>query len=232
MSVFIDPVIDGDFSQPVEIEGSGVTSTDEVTNALIITRKYAVLRDNYTPLPQSTPDIIYTNAVLVNETTSSIQGPMQFFERHYSTIPIPRVEYREIPFTRPGQSKVVISTISGQAIGWNQYGAAAPYTRLVNAEVDFTYQIGPFFAVPDITEISVTLPGSFLSVVDYIGNVYIPGGFVVVPYLGNLITEQRWKFVGTTTPDTLPSTWIQNVNVTRWKGPIWQMEVIRITGLV
>jgi hypothetical protein len=225
------PLIDGFFDTPREVEGSPWFSVDEVTLSFTIKRKYAQRTATYQPTTINFPDPVFPLAIFISENTADIQGPIMWFERIFSTVPNPRVESREIPFTRPGQSAAILSGLTNLPVGWNQYGTCQPNPRLRIATVNFTYNIGPTFNAP--AQSQITYNGS---PVDYFGPVLVPGPYVVVannlPVGGKLIVEQRWISAGNTSPAVLGFTWIQDINISRWKGPIWQMEVISIPNLV
>lgn len=216
-----DIFYDGNFDTPIEVEGSGLVSTDDITKGLIITRKYVIKASSYVPLPQGTRDRIYNNAYLVNETADQRRGPLVFFTRLFYQLPPSRTEPRSVSFTILGKSSVDYSAVTGLPIGWNQYGAAQPNTRNVNGFADFSYAIDPLtFGQPPITR------NTYLGApVDYMGFVYAYRGNVVV---SDALTEPRWHLVGATFYTLMPALWIQEVNVTRFRGPIWQMEVVRV----
>jgi hypothetical protein len=233
------PTIDGDFTFPREIEGTQIISVDEVTSAITIIRKYAQTTATYTPSPpQSGNDYLFTTAVLISEAVENIIGPMSYFRRTYCTIPAPRNESRMVAFTRPGESAVVLSTISHLPIGWSAYGKCAPFSSLVVANVAFSYALGddefspPNFTPPAETVITYSGVTGGNSPVDYIGAVYVQTGYAIVGFEGNNISEQRWRMQGQTNPNVIPNPWILNVNITRWKGPIWQMEVVSIPNVI
>ncbi len=124
-------------------------------------------------------------------------------------------------FTILGKSATDLSQVTGLAIGWNQYGAGQPNTRNVNGFSDFSYSVDPnTFAQPPITR--NTYMGQ---PVDFMGFVYTYRGNVVV---SDSLTEPRWRLAGSTFYTLLPALWIQEVNVTRYRGPLWQMEVVRV----
>lgn len=216
-----DTVFDGDFDFPIAIEGGPLTSVDEVTKAQIITRFFVVKKSKYVPLTQGTVDPTIRDAYLITETPNSASGPLLFFQRVYSTLPPARTEPRTISFSLLGKSSVDRSAVTGAAIGWNQYGEAAPNTRDVNATVEISYAIDPnTFVRPPITKNS------------YNGNPVDFRGFVY-KYVGNVVvspelTEPRWTLAGSTFFALYPALWIQEVNVSRWRGPIWQMEVVKV----
>jgi hypothetical protein len=224
--------IDGYLLTPQEVEGSPVIATDEVTLSFTIKRKYAVLTSSYVPSTSGLADPIYM-APFISESVTEIQGPVTFFERTFSTIPGPRTETRMVPFTRPGQPAVVLSGFTQLPIGWSAYGTCAPSTRLVLANVNFTYQIGPFAPEQAPAQTQITYKGS---PVDYFGEVFVQGSEVLIVSAvinqGVNVYETRWNPAGYTVPSSLPPQWTLNVNVTRWKGPIWQMEVVIVPNVM
>lgn len=233
----------GDYSVPFETEGSPAISVDEITSAKIITRSFVVKRANYVPVLQTPGQLVqdyqFPTAYLVSESPTAERGSFLWFQRIYAQVPLARTEPRLIPFTRPGVAAAQISTISGKAIGWNQYGASAPNTRQVQASVAYTYALNATFTVPNLTRIVIgpnvtanppVFPALSQMPVDFCGPIYTYTGNVQVGYLGNLISEPRWTQTATTNPPTCPAPWIQEVNVTRWRGPIWQMEVVSVTN--
>lgn len=214
---------DGDFTFPQEVEGSPLITTDEITKAKIVTRTYAVYNSSYVPLTQNTPDVIYSNCYLTLEQPSSIQGPILFFQRVFAQLPTTWVASRTISWTRPGKSKAQTSDTTGFFIGWNQYGEAAPYTSNVVAEVTTSYGLNPTPSVPDLTEI---LFGT--NPVDFVGFVFVLVGNKTTVVSGVSVTEPNWSLVGSTSPGSIPGVWIVEVNVSRWRGGIWQTEVVRV----
>lgn len=222
-------VIDGDFTFPVEVEGSPLITTDAITKSKIITRSYAVLNSTYVPLSQGFPDVIYNNAYLEHEQPSSIQGPILFFQRVFTEIPSPRTETRTVSFTMPGASQAQISFITGSAIAWNQYGAASPGTYAVRATVQIFYNTSPNFPTAPITVIRYNGRP-----VDFIGSVFTYSGNKTTQLSPTQsVVEPKWDFQGSTNPNILPIDWILEVNVSRWRGIIYQYEVVTVrTALV
>jgi hypothetical protein len=218
---FPDTIIDGNFTTPREIEGSPTISLDEITYSMIITRRYAVLKTAYVPLPQKTPDVLYKSAILVTENTDAVEGPMMKFHRIFAEVPPIRFERRQISFTVPGVPAVYYSSITGLPIGWNKYGTSAPISRLLMASVYFSYTIDTPLTVPPLTKI--TYQGQE---VDFAGPVYVPVGDV--PIAGNK-TEPRFEFQGFTNPALCPGIWTVAAPSRRWRGPIWETELIVIT---
>lgn len=214
--------IDGYFATPREVEGSPEISTDDVTLSIIVKRKFAVLTSSYQPTTRGLFDPIF-GYPFIFEATGQVSGSITFFDRTFASVPAPRTETRMVPFTRPGQPAVQISTISQKPIGWTPYGLCSPYTRLILANVNFSYQINPFSPSQAPANTTITYQGV---PVDYFGSVFVPGRYVIVATKGNLIPELQWVQKGQTNPPFLPSTWVQSTNVSRWKGPIWQMETV------
>lgn len=216
-----DTIFDGNFDFPQEIEGSPIISTDEITKSLIVTRNYVVKASNYNPLPQGVFDGIYPSCALVNEQGSGHQGPLYFFTRVFAQLPFPRTEQRLISFTRPGRTGISIN--AGGVIAWNQYGTAAPNTRARLANVAFSYYFNSVPSPPAITQIT-----AFDVPVDYYGQIYTYDGNVTVTIDGVSVVQPSWSFAGNTSPASLPSTWIQDVQVSRWRGNIWEMQVVSL----
>lgn len=217
-------VFDGDFTFPVEVEGSPLITTDAITKSKIITRTYAVLNSTYVPLSQGTLDLVYRDAYLEHEQPSSIQGPILFFQRVFTQLPLSRTESRTVSFTMPGASQAQFSGLTGNAIAWNQYAAASPGTYSVRATVQIFYSTSENFPTAPITVIRYNGRP-----VDFIGQVFT--------YAGNKTTqlsptqsvlEPRWDFVGFTNPNILPIDWVLEVNVSRWRGIIYQYEVVTV----
>lgn len=218
---FPDITYDGDFDHPIEIEGGPLISTDDVTGSIYITRKYAVKNVAYVPSAMGLPDRTFPKSYLVQETPDNIQGPILFFSRLFAQLPVTRTEPRMISFTYLGKSKEDRSKVTGRAIGWNQYGGGAPATRNVQASVAYSYAIDPAsFNKPLITK------NTFNGVpVDFMGFVYAYKGNDKV---SDELTEPFWELIGSTFYALPPAIWIQEVNVTRWRGSIWQMEVVSV----
>jgi len=226
-------VIDGNFANAVEIEGSPTFAIDEVTYARIITRRFAVLKSAYLPLPQGTKDPQIKNAVLVSEATDSVEGPIMKFHRIYAEVPGLRTERRIVAFTLPGMSAAQVSNVSGQAIGWDKYGAGAPMTKLLSATVTFSYQVGAPTTVCNVSKITYGLQGVYNGVqiykeVDFAGSVYVFKGMVTVLGMSGPVTEPRWVFDGVTNPPQIPNPWLVSTNIRRWMGPIWETENVTV----
>lgn len=229
-------VFDADIDSPVEVDGSPQYSTDEVTGALLIKRSFAQRAANWQKLGWASPDPLIVNAYLVNEAMGQRPGPVAFFDRNFAQIPPSRYEPREIAFTLPGRSASQISSLTGGTIGWNPYGAVAPQTVSKLARVEFSYAVQTaqnqdprsLFAVPE--ESALTFQGAR---VDYSGTVYVSVGNVSIPRAGDEppIVEPRWNFVGFV-QRVGSADWVVSVNITRWRGPIWQMEVVKIPNFV
>lgn len=230
------PKYDGDFSTAQEIEPSPIVSTDEVTRSLIVQRTFGVGVSNYVPLPQGSLDPLYPNTYLINETNASIQGPVKFFNRNYAEVPASWEEPRNIAFALPGKAAAVISSISSLPIGWNPYGVSAPYTKPLVANVQHSYAfVTPgfdpraSFTIPALTQLSYDgVP------VDYTGDVYVSIGQATVVQGGGLpdIIENRFQFDGTVTGWTDGQDWVVSVDIKRWRGPIWEMEVVTLETLM
>lgn len=236
-------VYDGFFDTPQEIEGTAMISVDPVTRAKIIQRSYVVKTAFYNPLlyvnptlavaQVPIPDYQYPTAILVEENTGQIVGPLQYFTRIYSEIPVSRTEPRMVAFAQPGKAQAQLSPYSRKAIGWNQYWGGQPYTRNVLADVAYSYDTDPNnFVIPPLTRVLYKN-----APVDYVGEVYTyQGNRVVVtgPITGfsssdgTIIVEPNWILEGSTTPPALPASWVQEVSIDRWRGTIWQMSIVTI----
>lgn len=213
-------VFDGNFSYPREVEGSPRISVDEITHSRQIVRRYAQLTSNFTPLSAGSRDNVYQNAVLISESMDGIQGPLCFFTRTFNEIPGPRTEARMVSFTLPGVSRAFY--VPGQALpaSFDKYGYAAPSTRLILGSVAYSYSVNSFQA-PPVTQILY-----HGNPVDFVGEVYIPAGTRSGAQSGNNNSNTQWKLDGVTDPPSMPVNFILSVNVTRWRGPIFQMEVV------
>lgn len=217
-------IVDGNFTFPREIEGSPSISTDPITGSLLITRRYVILKANYKPVAAGAKDPVFKDAYLINETADQVVGVLQFFSRNYAQLPATRTEPRRIAFTLPGKSAVQTSELTGRPVGWNPYGAAAPYTRDVNATVTISYELNPTVVVENITKI--IYKGA---PVDFVGSVYEFVGNVEVPRPGGVvITEPRFRYAGITFPNVISGIWIAEVSLQRWLGPIWEKQVVSV----
>jgi hypothetical protein len=230
MAAIGTPLFDANIDDPFECEGSPQISTDEVTRATMITRMYCQKAINYIPLIQGTKDYLYPNAFLINEQTTQHAGPVIYFSRNYAQIPSTRVEPLLISFTNPGKSAVQISRISGRPIGWDKYGGLAPSTQQLLARVTFTYarQLYPtqvpatLFTLPALS--NVTYLGA---VVDFTGQVYVNVGNETVSSGPPAIIENRWQLQGATA-GFVSGNWIVARNIRRWRGNIFELEVISL----
>lgn len=243
MQVFPNIVYDGDFSVPVEINGSPIISTDPVTRSKTIVRSYAVWKAYYNPLIYGTfqriPDRQYPTAILIEEVPQQTEGPWFFFQRVYAEIPASRTEPQVYGFPMPGKSSVTLSAQTGRPVNWRQYGNGSPYTRAILASVAYTYAAGDpgvggasLFTIPELTRITYNSPTGLISV-DYVGDVYEFAGTRIITAIQGGISvlvgaEPSFVLVGSTSPRTIPAQWVQEVNVRRWRGSIWEMAVITI----
>lgn len=231
------PYIDADLSTPVEVEGSPIITVDEVTNSLHIRRLYAVLAVNWQKLGYASPDPQFPTARLVNETQDRRFGPVLWFSRFYSQIPSARPDTRQVAFTLPGKSAIQISQRTAGVIGWNQYGAGAPQTFSRDATVDYTYAAvnsltqNPKTLFSPVAESALTYQGAK---VDFTGAVYVAVGDVSIPQGLTLppIVEPRWQLQGVVGGFFSGQNWIISVQITRWRGPIFQREVVYIPNFI
>ncbi len=231
------PKIDALIDFPVEVEGSPILTVDEQTFSLHIKRNYAVRSALWQKLAFATPDPRFTDARLITEAGGSIQGPVLFFTRNFSQIPASRTQPREIAFTLPGRSAVVFSEVTHLPIGWNPYGAVAPQTVPLDAQVLYEYAAvtslsqDPATAFAPVAVSALTYQGAR---VDYSGVVYAFGGDVSLdrgPGQPPLV-EPRWRREGVVGWFTSGVTWVVSTNITQWRGPIYQREVVRIPNFV
>ncbi len=234
---------DGDFSVPVEVNGSPMISTDPITRSKTIVRSYAVWKAFYNPLIYGTfqriPDRQFPTAILIEEIQQQVDGPFFWFQRVYCEVPGDRTEPLVYAFPMPGKSAVTLSTLTGRAVNWRQYGNGAPYTRAVLSRVDFTYKAGDpgadgtlLFTIPALTRIVYNSVQGPISV-DYVGDVYeYAGTRAIVSQQGGISVltnaEPNFVFVGSTVPRTIPTSWIQEVTIRRWRGAIWEMATITV----
>lgn len=236
-------VLDGDFSTPQEVNGSPLISTDPVTRAKTVVRSYAVFKAFYTPLIYGTfvaiKDRQYPNCILVEEIPQGADGPYFYFQRVYSEIPASRDEPLVYAFSMPGKAAVTNSRQTGLPVNWRPYGNGSPYTRAILANAAYTYAAGDpgpnganLFTIPELSRITYNSPSGPISV-DYVGDVYEFAGTRAITQQQGGITvlvnaEPNFVLVGSTTPRTLPTTWIAEANVRRWRGSIWELEVITV----
>lgn len=228
---------DANIDSPVEVEGSPAISTDEVTGSRLIKRAYAQRKSLWNRIAYASKDPQFATAFLGAENPGSIVGPVLFFERNYIEVPQSRVEPREISFPYPGRSAVQYSKLTGSPIGWNPYGAAAPQALPVLARVEFSYAAVSslsqdprnLFSVP--TQSRLTFQGA---TVDYSGQVYVSVGNVSIPQGINQppLVEPRWQLAGSVGGFFSGQDWIYSVNISRWRGPVWQMEVVKVPFLI
>lgn len=241
--IFPPITYDGDFSQPVEINGSALISTDPVTRSKTIVRMYAVWRTSYTPLIYGNftliPDRQFPTAFLIEEIPQQCEGPFFFFQRLYSEVPNSRTEPLVYAFSMPGKSAVTLSALTHQAVNWRPYGNGSPYTRAILATVNYSYAVGDpgatgaaLFTIPTLTRITYNSFSGPISV-DYVGDVYeFAGSRAITSQQGGITVltnaEPNFVRVGSTNPAILPATWIAEANVRRWRGAIWEMSVITV----
>lgn len=212
-------------------------SVDEVTGSQHIKRAYAVKASNWVKLAYASRDPSFTAGRLVNENPGQRAGPVLFFDRNFSEIPSPRFEPREIAFTLPGRSAVQISSRSGAPIGWNPYGAVAPQTVPKLSRVEFSYAAvtslteDPRSLFSPVEESALTYGGAR---VDFSGTVYVSVGDVSIPQgpTAPPLVEPRWNFQGVVGGFPSGTDWIVSVNITRWRGPIFQREVVKIPNFI
>lgn len=216
---------DGDFTYPREMEGSQAITINPVTRGLSVTRRYLIDVNHYTP---STPhigslrDARFPLAVLTSESTSGVSNGLLEFTRTFTEIPADRYETEQLTFTFPGRSRVNLSAKSGLPIYWDKYGQAAPYTRTVNARVEYKYSLSDLEATMPTMITYGGLP------VDYCGYVYISVGQVDLP---GGATEERYVKDGQTDPFIAPTEFIHSVGVSRYEGPIFEHRIVRLSSL-
>lgn len=236
-------VLDGDFSTPQEINGSALISTDPVTRAKTVTRLYVVWKAYYTPLIYGSfvaiKDRQYPNCILIEEVPQSVDAPFFYFQRIYSEIPAARDEPLVYAFSMPGKSAVTLSALTHQAVNWRPYGNGSPYTRAILANAAYSYAAGDpgpngslLFTIPTLSRIIFNSFSGPISV-DYVGTVYEYAGTRAITSQSGGITvltgaEPNFVLVGSTIPPSLPATWIAEANVRRWRGSIWELEVITV----
>lgn len=220
-----------------------MVSVDPITRSKVIQRSYVVRTAYYQNLLYNNPalpvaqvvvkDYQFPTAILVDENAGQIIGPMFYFTRVFAELPASRTEPRMVAFPQPGKSQAQFSAYSRLAIGWNQYWGGQPYTRNVLASVAYSYNTDPSaFVIPALTRITYQgVP------VDYVGDVYTYQGnrtYATAPITGLsigdgfLISEPNWVRQGSTVPPTLPGSWIQEVSIDRWRGTIWEMQVVTV----
>lgn len=228
---------DCDIDSPVEIEGSPQITTDEVTGARLLKRRYAQRQTLWKKLAYASPDPFLSNAFLVNEMNDGGQGPVLFFSRNYAEIPAPRVESDEVAFTYPGHSAAQISAVTGRYIGWNPYGQAAPASRPTVVVVEYTYGLVPTpLTLPStalglVAESALTFRGA---AVDFSGPVFANAGTVSTPQPGDNppIVEPDFQFQGFVGGFASGADWIISVRYSRYRGPIWQRAVTKVPHLI
>lgn len=204
MSAFLD----GDFSYPREIEGSGTRVFSQFnTNDFIVTRLYVQAKNAYVPLAISTADYQYKNAYLVEESESKRDAAFVWFRRIYATVPTSRVESRETLFTFPGSAGLKLG--NGKVIGWSKYGAASPVSVYRAATVTITYSLGQ--------------PGTQNpTTISYNGQ--------PVDFTGVVYTDDGKTVLGTTSPISSPSHFVLSDVARRWRGNIWEKETVSISA--
>ncbi len=236
-------VLDGDFSTPQEINGSALISTDPVTRSKTVIRTYVVWKAYYTPLIYGTFAVIkdrqFPNCILIEEVPQSVDAPFFYFQRIYSEIPASRDEPLVYAFSMPGKAAVTLSRLTGKPVNWRPYGNGSPYTRLILANVAYSYAAGDpgvngsnLFTVPTLSRIVYNSVSGPISV-DYVGDVYEFAGTRAITAVQGGITvltnaEPDFVLVGSTVPRVLPATWTAEANVRRWRGSIWEMQIITI----
>jgi len=182
---------------------------------------------------------VFNSAILIEEIPQQVDGPFFHFQRVYAEIPGDRTEPLVYAFPMPGKSSVSLSSLTGRPVNWRQYGNGSPYTRAVLSRVDFTYRAGEpgpngslLFTIPDLTRITYNSVTGLISV-DYVGDVYEFAGTRAITNQQGGVTvlvgaEPNFVYVGSTNPRTIPANWIQEVNVRRWRGAIWEMSTITV----
>jgi hypothetical protein len=228
---------DANIDTPVEVEGSPAISTDEVTGSRIIKRSYAQRKTLWNRLAYASPDPFITGARLGPENPGQIVGPVLFFDRTFYEVPESRVEPREISFPYPGRSAVEYSKITALPIGWNPYGAAAPQTLPVLARVEFSYAAVTSLSQDPRTLFNVPVQSRLTfngATVDYSGQVYVSVGNVSIPQGSGQppVVEPRWQLAGSVGGFVSGQDWIYSVNISRWRGPVWQMEVVKVPNFI
>lgn len=236
-------VLDGDFSTPQEVNGSPLISTDPITRAKTVVRSYAVWKAYYNPLIYGNfvaiKDRQFPTCILIEEVPQNTDGPFFFFQRIYCEIPASRNEPLVYAFSMPGKSAVTLSAITGKPVNWRPYGNGSPYSRAILANAAYSYAAGDpgpnganLFTIPVLTRILYNSVAGPISV-DYVGDVYeFAGTRAITAQQGGITVltnaEPDFVFVGSTVPRVLPATWIAEANVRRFRGSIWELEVITV----
>lgn len=204
------PYYDRNFAVAMEVQGSGQRSFSDVnTRDFLLVRIYVQLASAYKPLPISTPDAIYKDAYLVEESEERRDGGLVYFRRLYATVPSSRSERQEMVFVFPGQSAIVSSVVNGARVSrWDRYGAKRPASTYREALVQISYSLGaPSTSLP--TQITFDDQP-----VDFVGSVY---------------SEDGSEFLGHTSPLIAPSTFIVSDVARRWRGNIWERTRISVS---
>lgn len=204
------PYYDGDFSNPREVDGSGVREFSEHnTEDFILTRVLVQSASEYKAMPISTTDSVYKKAYLVKEFETRRIGGLVYFTRVFATIPSSRSERQEMVFVFPGQSAVISTVVNGALVRrWDRHGRKRPSSVYREALVSISYSLGaPVTGLPT----QITFEGQ---PVDFVGTVY---------------SEDGLEFLGSTSPLIAPSTFIVSDVARRWRGDIWERTRITVS---
>lgn len=204
------PIIDGNFTAPVEIEGSGVRTFSQYNTAdFLVDRLYVQERISYRPIPISSTDRVYPKAYMVEDSVLKTDGAFAYIKRTFMTIPSPRMESKNIVYTFPGESLQSITVVDGKIVySWDRYGAKKPASVFRSANLAYTYSLG---------QVAVDLPTQILlddSPVDFVGFVFAVDGQTLI---------------GVTSPSVSPGTFIVSDNCHRLRGDIWERERVTVS---
>lgn len=200
------PIIDGDFSFPIEIEGSGARTFSQYnTFDYTLERLYAVNRLFYNPTIISVPDYQFPRAIMVEETVVKNDAAFTYIKRTFMTVPQQRIEGRNVAFTFPGSSRYSI-TSDGKA-SYDRYGNYKPATVYRQARVTYSYSQG---------QVTTGFPTQILfqgQPVDFTGEVW---------------NADASTYLGATDPIVAPDEWVVSDTCRRVRGNIWERELIQV----
>lgn len=203
------PIIDGEFRYVIEVEGSGVrTFSTTNTNDFIVDRLYAIDRNYYQPQPIGVADHQFTGALLVEDVVTRVDAAFAYVKRTFMTVPSQRIESRTIAFTFPGQSRYTLNPTGGPPKAtYDRYGTNKPATVFRSARVTYSYSQG---------QVGVNLPTQIIfqnQPVDFTGEVW---------------TDDASSYLGATDPIVSPTTFVVSDVCRRFRGNIWERELIQV----
>jgi len=191
-------MIDGTFTTAVMLSK---TPTRLPEGSLENTCTFVIANGSYTPAAIAST-LTGIGGYLTSENVTQRRNGLTYFTRVYTELPATKNDKVYRPYTLPGKS-------GGGRRTWEPYRYGNPQNAVVQMALVKTYTVGLPSTLEKAT--TFTLPGG--GVADYVGAVY------------DTSEGTPYKFLGLTTPVTIPSTVIADVELVEWRPGLWQKSV-------